>query len=119
MSSGDDPLDDSDEDDEALEESLRNFIQEELYGIHFFGFKKASLDDIKKSWPSMYGYLQQNYGDFLRGCTVAIKSLNKSEPIPFVLLPDGRSSVLTWDKYKKYPTYSQSEDMARFLERFK
>ena len=110
----------SDEEDDLAEEDLRSFIKEELKGIHFYGFSKGSVNDVKKVWPDLYTYLSNKYGDFLSGCVVTIKRANKiSIPTPYILLPDTNLSVLTWDRQSKCPAYSQSEDLARFLEKFK
>jgi hypothetical protein len=110
----------TDEEEDLEEEALRSFIKEEIKGIHFYGFSKGSVNDVKKDWPVLYTYLCKKYGDFLPGCVVAIQRANKiSIPTPYILLPDTNLSVLTWNRQNKCPAYSQSEDLARFLEKFK
>lgn len=103
----------------ASKQILKEFIEESIKGVYFLGLKKSSLDDIRKICPNLYGYLNDNYQEFLSGCTVATKSIGKaSRPVPYVLLPDGLMTVITWNFESNSPVYSQSEDLARSIERF-
>ena len=107
------------EDSDELDEVLRIFIKEALAEVHF-GFRRGSLDDVKKSFPVLFSFLQKNYGDFLGGCVVALRGNDRLRtPAPYVLLPDKRLTVITWDDASSRPVYSQSEDVARSIERLK
>jgi hypothetical protein len=115
--------DDIDESEEDLEEAqLRLFIKESIKGIVYFGLIPSTIQDIKKGWPEFYRHIEKNYGDFMSSCTAAMKKndMNKlEEPTPYVLLPDSKMTVLLWNKKLKRPEYSQSEDLARAIERFR
>jgi len=114
--------DDPEEEDDAdkLEEALRNFIQEELRGVYFFGLSRCPAAEIQDGWPRLYSYLTKNYGDFLKGCVFAKQQQDKlSSPIPYIMLPDESMSVLTWDEKNKCPTFSESEDLAQAIKRLK
>lgn len=98
---------------------LKEFIEESIRGVYYLGLKSSSLDDIKKICPAMYDYLCSNYQEFLSDCIVAMKSVDgTTRPIPYVLLPDGLMTVVSWDHTSGSPTYPQSEDLARSIERF-
>ena len=100
--------------------TLRSFIKETIAGVHYFGMKKASINDVEQNWPELFEYLQQEYGDFLTSCVVAIKKRSDLfKETPYVLLPNKSMSVISWDEDSKQPIYSQSEDLARAIERLK
>lgn len=115
--------DEIDETEEDIDESqLRQFIKESIRGIVYFGLVPSTIHDIKTGWPDFYQFIEKNYSDFISSCTVALKKnhVNKlEEPTPYVLLPDDKMTVLLWNKELKRPEYSQSEDFARALERFR
>ena len=115
MSASDDP-----DDEEQSDDVVRRFVQEEIKGIYFFGLKKCAADDIRQGWPKLYDYLLNNYGDFLKSCKFFTKTVDKlAVPVPYILLPDDRMTVLTWNKKDKRPEFSQSEDLARAIQRLK
>ena len=100
--------------------TLRSFIKETIAGVHYFGMKKASLSDVEQNWPELFRYLQKEYGDFLTSCVVAIKKRSEEfKRTPYVLLPNKSMFVISWDDDSKRPIYSQSEDLARAIERLK
>jgi len=115
--------DDIDDTEEEIDENqLRLFVRESIRGIVYFGLVPSSIHDIKKGWPKFYNFIEKNYGDFISSCTVALKKnhMNKvEEPVPYILLPDSKMTVLLWNKDLKRPEYSQSEALARAIERFR
>jgi len=115
--------DDIDEIEEEIDESqLRQFVRESIRGIVYFGLVPSTIHDVKKGWPEFYQFVEKKYEDMMSSCTVALKKnhMNKlEEPIPYVLLPDNKMTVLLWNKDLKRPEYSQSEDLARAIERFR
>lgn len=100
--------------------TIRKFIREELKGVYFFGLKKCQPEDVQSGWPRLYEYLLKNYGDFIKGCKFAIKKNDKLQPgVPYILLPDKSSSVLTWNDSKKSPCFSHDENIAVAIARLK
>lgn len=116
MNDADDPVEEVDED---LEESLRSYIKESIIGVHY-GFRRGNLSDIKDSFPFLFRFLVSNYGDFLRGCVVALRGNDRvKKPVPYVLLPDQKMTVVTVSSDGRRPVYAQGEDIARAVERIK
>jgi hypothetical protein len=103
----------------SFEETIKEFVKESIRGVYYLGFKKSSINDIENRWPIFFNYLVKNYENLLTNCTVVVKSRNKVLPeVPYVLLPDGMMTIVTWDDATESPVYSQSEDLARSIERF-
>jgi hypothetical protein len=118
----------SDSEDEEQEEEieaegilrLRYLVREHIRGLHFFGMTKGTMEDLATGWPAFYSFLKKNHGDMMNGCTVVLKKRDKiSRSTPYVMLPDHGMTVAFWDEANKSASYSQSEDLARALERFK
>lgn len=108
------------EEDEVVEEGLRLLIREQIVGIYISGLKKSSLDDIKKFFPNFYGYLKDNYSDYLSGCTAAIRTKElHADQVPYVTLPDKSSTVVSWDSKKMSPNYEISADLCQAIGRLK
>jgi hypothetical protein len=105
---------------ESLEETLRNFVREHVRGVYFLGFKTSSLDVLKQACPELFSYVKKNYPDFMHGCKVAFKQTEKfGQPVPYILLPNKKMTVISWDKARAIPTYPTSEDLARYIEKLK
>lgn len=105
---------------EALEETLRNFVREHVRGVYYLGFKKTTLDDIRSNFPELFDYVKKNYPDFLHGCKAAIKQSEAvQQPVPYILLPNGKMTVISWDRARAAPAYPGSEDLARYIEKLK
>jgi hypothetical protein len=97
---------------------LKELIKERIRGVIIAGLKVSSLQDIADRHPEFYEFLEKNHGDMLSGCTVALRNVDKVLPaIPYVLLPDSSMTVVYWNPKTSSPVYSQSEEMARSLER--
>lgn len=106
--------------EESPNETLRSFVREHVRGVYFMGFRSSTLEDIRKLFPKLFSYLNKNYSDFIPGCKVVIKQTDKiQEPTPYVLLPNKKMTVISWDKAQSCPVYPQSEDLARYIEKLK
>jgi hypothetical protein len=115
----DDP-DDLDEDKDNVEEGLRLLVREQIVGIYVSGMKKSTMDDIKKNFPNFYGYLEDNYSDYLSGCSAALRTKDLHvDPMPYVVLPDENSTVVSWDSKKMSPNYEVSADLCQAIGRLK
>jgi hypothetical protein len=112
--------DDLDEDKDNVEEGLRLLVREQIVGIYISGMKKSTMDVIKKNFPNFYGYLEDNYSDYLSGCSAAlrIKDLHV-DPTPYVVLPDENFTVVSWDSKKMSPNYEISADLCQAIGRLK
>jgi hypothetical protein len=98
---------------------LKELIKEHVRGVVVSGLRRASLQDIVKNYPDFYKLLQTSYGDMLPRCTVALRTLDAAlARVPYVLLPDSSMTVVYWDAKTSSPVYSQSEALARALEKF-
>jgi len=105
---------------EAIEETLRNFVREHVRGVYYLGFKKTTIDDIRNNFPELFSYVKKNYPDFLHGCSAAIKQSEAvQQPVPYILLPNGKMTVISWDRARAAPIYPGSEDLARYIEKLK
>lgn len=105
---------------EALEETLRNFVREHVRGVYYLGFKKTTLDDIRFNFPELFSYVKKSYPDFLHGCKAAVKQTEAAQqPVPYILLPNEKMTVISWDKARAAPIYPGSEDLARYIEKLK
>jgi hypothetical protein len=123
LRNSDSPDEEQEEDPEVEAEGilrLRHLVREHIKGLHMFGMAKGTMDDIASGWPIFYSFLKKNHGDMMNGCTVVIKKSDKvARATPYVLLPDHGMTVAFWDEANKSTSYSQSEDLARAIERFK
>lgn len=105
---------------EELEETLRMFISEHIRGVYYLGMRRSSLEDLQRGCPNLLDYITKNYANHVSGCVVASRGANKlTSPTFYVLLPDKRMTVLSWDQAKACPVHHTSEDLTRSLERFK
>ena len=105
---------------EELEETLRMFIAEHIRGVYYLGMRRSSLDDLQRGCPNLLDYITKNYANHVGGCVVATRRPNDLTPTSFyVLLPDKRMTVLSWDEMGRKPVFYNSEDLARSLERFR
>ena len=98
---------------------LHSLIKEYV-DFYLFGLKKRSLNDLMEQWPDFYSFLSKEHGDILPGSVIAIKQKDSlSLAVPYVLLPDTDMTVVFWDSSKKSASYSQSQDLAHAIARFK
>ena len=111
---------DDESDLEELEETLRMFILEHIRGVYYLGMRRSSLSDLQRGCPNLLDYITKNYANHVKGCIVARRRANDLTPPTFyVLLPDEKMTVLSWDSARRCPVHHGSEDLARSLERFK
>lgn len=111
---------DSPKEDDDADETLRTFVREHVRGVYYLGFKKTTIDDIRSNFPELFSYVKKNYPDFLHGCKAAIKQSDAvQQPVPYILLPNGKMTVIFWDRARAAPIYSGSEDLARYIEKLK
>ena len=113
MCLSDDPLSEDEED------VVKEFVKE-VVGVYHYGMRKSNPEIIKKGWPQLFNFLQNDYGDFINSCVFVIQKRDKlSEPVPFILVPNKNMTVVTWDKNSNSHKFVESEDFARSIERFK